>query len=89
MKYVYKAQLFNDIALRKDYFLEDLDSMRESAAQAVQRIHVGTHEIEVDGLSVYRCSLWDASNVRNDGKPTFLQPRMPLRSLRASDKNQN
>ncbi|KYN31951.1 hypothetical protein ALC56_13704 [Trachymyrmex septentrionalis] len=65
------------------------DSMRESAAQAVQRIHVGTHEIEVDGLSVYRCSLWDASNVRNDGKPTFLQPRMPLRSLRASDKNQN
>ncbi|EGI63869.1 hypothetical protein G5I_07746 [Acromyrmex echinatior] len=65
------------------------DSMRESAVQAVQRMHVGTHEIEVDGLSVYRCSLWDASNVRNDGKPAFLQPRMPLRSLRASDKNQN
>ncbi|EZA56158.1 hypothetical protein X777_03490 [Ooceraea biroi] len=47
----------------------------------------GTRKIEVDGLSVYRCSLWDTSSVRNDGEPAFLQPRMPPRSLRASDKN--
>lgn len=61
---------------------------RLDARKRDSSIRVGTWEIEVDGLSVYRCSLWDASNVRNDGKPAFLQPRMPPRSLRASDKNQ-
>lgn len=51
--------------------------------------HAKNVETRVDGLSGYRCSLWDSSNVRKDGKPTFPEARMPPRSPRVSDKNQD
>lgn len=38
-------------------------------------LHAKNVETGVDGLSGYRCSLRDSSNVRKDGKPTFPQPR--------------
>lgn len=41
---------------------------------SVQYIRKGTREIEVDGLSVYRCSLWDPETYETKANLLFYIP---------------
>lgn len=62
---------FGDITSRSNHGIFRLVEQKRDSNIATRR---DTEDIEVDGLSVYRCFLWDTSSVRNDGQPAFLQP---------------